>query len=326
MVAVYHLFTIGYMSAICAWLVMIVQASKLAHLMGYTFEVIASIAILLFAYTVPFVMQLSGSQDSESEVVHSHKDNKKISVLYVQLYLLIGFFASIGGGRTLAPIILSSTLGKSVSVVEVFSLCIASFFLFASTLITELWKGAHFVRSALLLISGFLVLVATEALGPLTIQADPTSSTYLVISLHPELAQGDHSGLFLLATAFLVATAFIGLYPIQRPLPRVLFAISFSYCTAHAMIGAAFPASMGADAPHNGSFELPWVYSFVFSILSTSTALKAMANIVSKRKSSGVSQSLTKDYVFITWSVLPIGALGWSLIEDSLRYYICKYS
>ena len=87
------------------------------------------------------------------------------------------------------------------------------------------------------------------------------------------------------------------------------------------VLGIAFPLSLGADAPHSGSLELPWVYSFIFSGLSTSTALKAMAGIVSKKKTTNPTavESLTKNYVFIAWTVFPMIALAWATLEDSLK-------
>ena len=78
-------------------------------------------------------------------------------------------------------------------------------------------------------------------------------------SLHPELAQGDHSGLFLMVAAALVTSAFLGVFAIQKPLPRIVFALAFSYCSAHVIVGWAFPASIGLDSPHSGAFHLPWV-------------------------------------------------------------------
>ena len=177
--------------------------------------------------------------------------------------------------------------------------------------------------SAILLVSGFCILLSAEALGPISVALDPTSTTYLVVSLHPELAQGDHSGLFLLVAAMLVVTALLGMFPIHRPMPRIFFAVALAYCTAHAVLGVAFPTSMGIDSPHSGTFELPWMYSFVFSLLSVSTALRAMAGIVSKKKGKITeNESLSKNYVFLAWTVCPLVAIAWAVVEGSTREHI----
>lgn len=115
-----------------------------------------------------------------------------------------------------------------------------------------------------------------------------------------------------------MVTAFLGMFPIHRPAPRILFAVSLSYCAAHAVLGAAFPASMGLDSPHSGTFELPWVYSFIFSALSVSTALRAMAGIVNKKKAKQ-PERLSQNYIFLAWTVFPLFALAWAVVEGSMK-------
>ena len=109
--------------------------------------------------------------------------------------------------------------------------------------------------------------------------------------------------------------------PIQRPFPRILFAFFFSYCAAHAVLGVAFPASMGLDSPHSGTFELPWVYSFLFTLLSTSTGLKTLSEFYSKKraKQSASIESIFKNYIFLTWCTFPLSAMVWAFVEDSMK-------
>ena len=317
-VAAFHLYSVGMLTAPSAWFVTIVQTSKLVHLAGFSSELVFALVAVMFAYTFPFILHYSQAVDIDDNN-RSADDIDNIKFVFFVFYLMIGaFLGALYGGHTLSPLILQHALSKSANDVQIMALSLSTWFLFVSALITVMWRKAAFLRSFLLLASGFLALVSTEALGPLTISYDKSASTYLVVSLHPELAQGDHSGLFLLITAFLVITAFLGLFPIHRPIPRILFALSFSYCAAHAVLGGAFPASMSADNPHNGAFDLPWVYSFLFSILSTSTALKAMAGIVSKKKTV-TTESLAKNYVFIAWATAPLLALVWAVLDDSMR-------
>ena len=318
MVTAYHLYCIGMLTSPSAWFVAIVQVSKLAHLAGFDSNLVFAFIAVLFAYSWPFVLHYSESINLEDDS-RSPDDIDNIKFMFFVVYLIVGAFAgAFYGGHSIAPIVLQNALSQKATEVQVMAFSLSTWFLFVAAVITVMWKKASFLRSSLLLASGFLALVATEALGPLSISYDRSSSTYLVVSLHPELAQGDHSGLFLLVSAFLVVTALLGLFPIHRPIPRILFALSFSYCAAHAVLGLAFPASMGTDNPHNGAFDLPWVYSYVFCILSTSTALKAMAGIVSK-KTPRTTESLTKNYVFIAWATAPLFALVWAVIEDSMR-------
>lgn len=126
--------------------------------------------------------------------------------------------------------------------------------------------------SLVLVLAVASALVATEALGPLSFQIDPNSPTYVIISMHPELAT-EHSGVFLLLAVGLAAAAAFNVLAVNKPLPRLLFAVVFSYCSAKALVSWAFPLNMSEDSASHGTWELPWLYSIASTLLGTSSIL-----------------------------------------------------
>ena len=94
--------------------------------------------------------------------------------------------------------------------------------------------------------SSLLLLVLTcHGLGKFTLSIDPTSSFYLTVALHPELAESDHSGLFLFVTVALVFIASVGIIPLRSSsVYLILFSILFGFTSAKASLGWAFPLSM----------------------------------------------------------------------------------
>lgn len=150
-------------------------------------------------------------------------------------------------------------------------------------------------------------LVASDALGPLSLHVDPSSPTYVVISLHPELAS-DHSTFFLVLSALLAIAAALNILPVQKPLSRLVFALVFAYCSAKALMGWAFPLSMSDGALQHGALDLPWVYCFASSLLGTSATLH----------SSLPSASTAGAWVFSLCGCLPVVAVVWAFAIDAL--------
>eukprot|EP01036_Dinobryon_divergens_P000404 gene404-504_t len=170
----------------------------------------------------------------------------------------------------------------------------------------------------LLVISSLCALVAAEALGPLSVSVDSSSATYLVVSMHPELAS-DQTGLFLMLTALLIFLAVANVFPIRKPVSRLLFLFLFSFCSAKATMGWAFPHHIGGSGvgihskqPSMGYLSLPWIYCFVTALLSTSAALHA----------SVPNASATGNWLLALCGCLPIFAIIWSWLQGSLTNFL----
>ena len=152
-------------------------------------------------------------------------------------------------------------------------------------------------------------LVAFEAF-PLTLRIDSDSPTYMVLALHPELADS-HQSAFLLLSCFLLAAVGAKMVPIKHAVPRVLFLFAFSYCAARTLLGYGFPLAMNASSPHHGTFQLPWMFCLASSFTATSAAIQSSLN------SKAGSGSVLGMNMFIACACLPYGALLWSSLTGS---------
>jgi hypothetical protein len=311
-----HLISTGLMTGVSSWFVTIVQTVKLFHLVGYPSHVIFAIVIVIFSFTLPFVLHYNSAGASTSD----QRDSLEVAASSIGIYLTLAGIGTYYGSTQIAPFVLSMSLSKSVSIYQSGCISLSVWLVFAAAVVSVCRRQLEFLRTFLLLLSGFCLLLSTESLGPLRFSLDPASSMYVVVSIHPEFAQGDQSGLFMLLAAGLVVSGFLGMFPIHRPIPRLLFAVSFSYCVAHIVLGIAFPASMGTDSPHFGMLELPWVYSLTFSSLTTTITLRTMFLITSMKKPKATG-SISKNYVFLAWTSIPLCALIWAFLEDSLRQH-----
>ena len=94
--------------------------------------------------------------------------------------------------------------------------------------------------------ASLLLLVLTcNGLGKFTVSVDQSSSFYLTVSLHPELAESDHGGLFLFVSAGRVFIASVGIIPLRSSsVNLILVSVLFGFTSAKASLGWAFPLSM----------------------------------------------------------------------------------
>jgi hypothetical protein len=155
-------------------------------------------------------------------------------------------------------------------------------------------------------------MIASEALGPVSISIDPTSSTYVVVSLDPLLAD-QHAGLFMIISILLLLGAGVGVLPLRRTLPRYIFLTVFTYCGSVTMHALAFPEFLGELAADTGAFELPKLLcmSCVFfgSFVAIHCSLTSPVDATTKTL-VGIA--------FFILTVLPFVAVVWSALDSSL--------
>ena len=161
----------------------------------------------------------------------------------------------------------------------------------------------------LLLVAAGSGLASFDAF-PLTLRVDFNSPAYLVLALHPELAD-KHQSAFLLLSCFLLAAVGAKMVPIKHAVPRVLFLFVFSYCSARTLLGYGFPLAMSVNSPHHGTFQLPWMFCLASSFTATSAAIQSSLN---NKAGSGSSLGMN---MFIICACLPFGALLWSSLSGS---------
>jgi hypothetical protein len=117
---------------------------------------------------------------------------------------------------------------KDPTEVQQLALALAMWFTYASLLISHFFKkSSAAIRSILLFLAVVSALVASKAL-PLSFEIDPNSPTYLIISLHPDLAE-NHNAVFLLLSSLLLVAAAINVIPVKHTIPRFYcWAVLFS--------------------------------------------------------------------------------------------------
>jgi hypothetical protein len=80
------------------------------------------------------------------------------------------------------------------------------------------------------------ILIATDAFGSVDVNMDPSSTTYLAVSLNPDMLTADRSGFFVILAALLGISGTFNLVPIKRPIPRLFFTLAFSYSAGRALL------------------------------------------------------------------------------------------
>jgi hypothetical protein len=134
----------------------------------------------------------------------------------------------------------------------------------------------------------------------------------------------DHSAFFLLVATAMAMCSWANLFPVRKAVPRLVFLLWFSYCTARASLGWCFPQGLGADAPHTGTLQLPWVMCLSTAALGTSAALHATL----RDAASGVRDARFKEasaaatWIFSAFCLLPVVGLAWAFLEDSLLEHL----
>lgn len=92
--------------------------------------------------------------------------------------------------------------------------------------------------SILCLLGGFLLLVASNALGPINIVYDPALPMFFTVQMlttNTQDTEGNGGGVFFMLSAVLCVCAFSGLMPLKTALQRLLYLVTFSYCAARAL-------------------------------------------------------------------------------------------
>jgi len=297
-----HLFNIDKIGRSTMWVVIVIQGSKLLHMADVsTHNIIATVQVLL-SYTVPFL-------------IHSNLEGLNFALpVLCGVYLCIGIITTYFARVQLLHDVLVGLTMKDPTEVQQLALALAMWFTYASLLISHFFKtSSAAIRSVLLFLAVMSTLVASRAL-PLSFEIDPNSPTYLIVSLHPDLAE-NHNAVFLLLSSLLLVSAAINVIPVKQAIPRLLFLIVFSYCSARALLGWCFPLSLNNDSPQHGILQLPWLYCICTSFLASSTSVHS--GLSSKPKDT--PDTPVGSVMFVCFACLPFGALAWTLIEGTLH-------
>lgn len=81
------------------------------------------------------------------------------------------------------------------------------------------------------------------------------------------------SGICMILSILLVILATVNIFPVKRPLNRLLFLIIFSFTATEALLGWSYPLSLSNDSPKHNVFQFPFIHTFFLVILTTSAAL-----------------------------------------------------
>jgi len=93
--------------------------------------------------------------------------------------------------------------------------------------------------------SMLLLVVACDGLGRFTLSLNPSSAFQLTVSMHEEMAENDHNGLFLVLSAGLFFAAVVGFVPFKSSFVYLLgFSLLLGFTVTKATLGWAFPLSM----------------------------------------------------------------------------------
>ena len=207
-----------------------------------------------------------------------------------------------------------------------FRVSLLHFFLLLSILfplfICHLQQLYFCIRSILFLCAATCTLIASQAL-PLTLQVDPDSPTYLVLSLHPELAES-HVAVFLILSGLLLTAASVNVLPLKQPLSRVLFLFAFSYCAARTLLGWGFPLALNANSPHHGALQLPWLFCFSTAFTASSVAVHSSITVKPKSKAKDGQDSDSSVFtlgsvLFILFASIPFAALVFTTVTKTGR-------
>lgn len=164
----------------------------------------------------------------------------------------------------------------------------------------------------MLLFSIVSALIAAKALGVPTFSYNPSSSTFISIKLQTEIEGEQHSGVYLMISALLCMSTVFNVLAVKKPIPRILFVLAFSYCSAKSLLSWAFPLSMSIDSPHHGVFQLPWLFTITSTFVGTSAAINASLQ----------NSSSSNTWIFILSAIIPIMAIVWMVVEDTLHEHL----
>lgn len=127
--------------------------------------------------------------------------------------------------------------------------------------------------SVVLVLCGLCLLVALEGFGHLNMTVEQTTSNYLTVSFHPDMAVTEHPVLFFLLTSVLSMLAAVGMIPLHTLLMCVLYSALFAFISSKAMLAWAFPLSLSDNSFTHDVLAFPFVYLYVFKFLLTLVAV-----------------------------------------------------
>ncbi len=317
------------------WVLAAVQGCKLLHLAGLPSKACFAVGALLLTYTLPFVRHINeylvSSAKAESGSVHDGgsaleanglaKDTT-LHVAEVLCYALSATAVTFWARSHVAYSAVCLLLGNDdPSDLQVNAASLAAWSLYMACLLLVFFrkvkalrrcdnifffKNCHllsFVNSLLLVVCVLSTLVATEGLGKLSFAVDPSSALFLTVSLHPDLAVNEHTGLFILLSGGLTFAAFVGLIPLQHPLASLLYSLVYGFIAAKATLGWAFPLSLGGDELLSHDL-LAFPFAFVF-------AAKVVNTFVALRHHDG---SLVVDALFAVACLMPFAAVVFTVL------------
>mmetsp|Transcript_28966 Transcript_28966/g.29311 ORF Transcript_28966/g.29311 Transcript_28966/m.29311 type:complete len:1124 (+) Transcript_28966:147-3518(+) len=308
-----HLLNIGVVRYDTVVSILLVHGCKMLPLLGMPSLTAASLAGVMMSYCLPFSLYLSYiPEETPATGTATQMPLVSFPVLYTVLFFCSAGTNSVWAVKHVFPFVLTSLLQTQPTNLQCIAAALMCFLGFSAAFVTVFWRQAAALRSMILLLASLCALVATEALGPLSFTIDRSSPTYIVLTLHPELSS-DQTGMFLLLTALLVFLAVSNIFPIRKPISRIVFILLFSFCSAKALMGWAFPSLMGSHGKllSLGYSSLPWIYCLTTTLLSTSTALHAALP----------QSSSTGSWMFALCGCVPLLALIWSWVQGMLINY-----
>ena len=184
-----------------------------------------------------------------------------------------------------------------------------------------------------------LYLLAFGGFSGLSFAVDETSSFYLSVSLHPDLAMQEHPIIFLILSSALTCLAWAGAIPLNNIIICTIYCLLFAFISTKAMIGWAFPLSLASDSLKHDFFSFPFLYLYVskflltFSALwnpvasSAASAVSALpAALVSAGRNGGRTHAISQAMFFCA-CVWPFMGVSWAATyHDQFLHSLCGIS
>lgn len=124
-------------------------------------------------------------------------------------------------------------------------------------------------------------------------------------------SDGTSSGICLILSTFLIITASLNIFPINKLPYRLLFLVLFSITSTEAILGWAYPINLSNDSPQHSILQFPFLHTLILSVIITSTALHATLP-----KASDVGEK-----IFLVGILWIIGGVGWCFVSDEPLLY-----
>jgi hypothetical protein len=246
--------------------VITVQLCKLLHLGGFPSSYCFSVIILVNSLLLPFVLHAKdgwSTKASPADPLSSSEVNvwaPSLSLVEVVVYPLWAAVSCYWAAGDIVPSLLALFLDVHPTAVQCAALAGAVWMFFVAVLVLVFWRPAALLRrfvflhsicktvcndlvfcSVLCLLGGFLLLVASNALGPINIVYDASSPLFFTVQMlassdaDREGLEGNGGGVYYMLSAVLCVCAFSGLMPLKTVLQRLLYLLTFSYCAARAL-------------------------------------------------------------------------------------------